>query len=132
MKIYYKIVTKDMYSLCIRQIFGTMHEAAIQYKENEWVYPRIPYTPLFVFKTFDDACKFLEKHNYCSVHIYKVHTKGRFLKIPFTGNIDRLKEIAKRKAQHKRPLRYNWKNKEIPPGTIAVKSVKLLEKIKTY
>lgn len=140
-KIYYKVVYHDnsqLFSVIKSDrtlACGRLRENyAIEYKLNEWVYPKQQYTNLMCFKTQEDAISFrysnfalnLELPN---IFIFKCHVKsprrvGVFVKLDEWKFFDELERMIERRKQHKKLWKSTW-----PDGTIFCSAIKLLERV---
>jgi len=132
MEICYKIVTKDLKSLST--IFNNdFTDIGIQYKIGKWIEPKLKHSALFVFDNLRNTCEFLRTYyeNYKNnkylqfMDVYIAYMKGYMKVIPLFGSLSTLQYNIKLKKQKRRSLRGTL----IPAGTIAVKKVKLIEKL---
>lgn len=118
-KIGYKVVDTVLASA----IIGSL-EFCVNYKLNEWVFPKVKEAPLMVFDNFYDAKKFCTSETYGHLSIYKCEYKQS--KKMWGCCIGRISEVLRLKKQKKRVANLL---SQAPDGTVFADAVKLIERM---
>lgn len=112
----YKVVTYTGKSAIINR-----SDFAVEYKLNEWVYPKFKEAPLMVFRTYDEAYDFRKKERYNHLMIYKCEYKKSKRKWGWC-----LDNVAAAVILKMRRKRASHLFQELPAGTIFADAVKLI------
>lgn len=120
MKIYYKVVNRDLKSCCENHNFP--EHFRVQYKIGEWTYPVISNTRLFLFRFLSDAEHF--KNGDYNWLIYSCHAKN-VAKVNKLSYISDIEYFWKLKKKHRKLYNYIL----APNGTYSCSAIKLIEKI---
>lgn len=101
----------------------------VKYELNEFTYPKINNTRLFVFKTKKDAINFIheEFRSLCYIKLFKCEVlKPR--KVRYLSNVKNIEAFWETKAK-KKSLKEICKWAYVPRGTYSASAVKLLEEV---
>lgn len=112
----YKVVNYSRKSAIINR-----SDFAIEYKLNEWVYPKFKEAPLMVFGTYWQAQDFLERERWKSLVIYKCEYKKS--KRKWGWCLHNIADAVKLKMYKKRASHLF---EHLPAGTIFADAVKLI------
>lgn len=120
----YKIVDTSLQSLTKatgEQLVG------VKYIENQWVEPKNPELPLFVFDTLPKAFSFIERFGEEKTFlIYRCHYLPSKIKLNFFCSMNYVENLLLKKERDEE--RYGGEQKIFwPPGTVFADKVKLLE-----
>ena len=94
---------------------------AVEYKLNEWVYPKFKEAPLMVFGTYEEAEDFRKREAWKSLMIYKCEYKKSKRKWGWC-----LDNVAAAVILKMRRKRASHLFQELPAGTIFADAVKLI------
>jgi hypothetical protein len=130
MKKFYKIVTSDLKSIC------STHGVAntfIQYHPDEWTYPTLVGSALYVFESKRNVNYFLWLYKYRNVRVYEVEVCGIMRVAPFVNPtrydfIDRLNTVLTKKKNRKK-FTHLTSPTSMPSGTVCVTGVKLIKEV---
>jgi len=138
-KQYYKVVTTNLTSAMAAHKY-IPPEFVVQYIKGQFVEPRVPKTKLMVFTDLQAAKDFANNwlpnmfygHQIWQVEVKNPQKTGIYIyglqwlidHIDFKSKINYL---LKRKNQHKKYINYN--PSDIPPGSMFVDAVKLVERL---
>jgi hypothetical protein len=127
MKIYYKVTNQNLKS-CTTTHYNIPDKYKIQYKVNEKVFGADD-TPLFVFKTLEDAKEFVPRIPCREPRFFKCEvTKPRKIKyLSYLADISMFFSFIRNKQLRKKHKEYEVFSPT--EGTLAVDSVKLLEEV---
>lgn len=115
----YKVVSRDRKSAIINR-----SDFAVEYKLNEWVYPKFKEAPLMVFGTCMDAEDFCRRESWKPLDIYRCEYKKS--KRKWGWCLDNIAYVVVQKIYKKKTSRLL---QELPPGTILADAVKILERV---
>lgn len=115
----YKVVSYSRRSAIINR-----GDFAVEYKLNEWVYPKFKEAPLMVFGTYEEAEDFRKKEHWKSLIIYKCEYKKS--KRKWGWCLDNTEDVLLKRRQKKKISHLLGK---LPDGTILADAVMLLEKV---
>jgi hypothetical protein len=122
-KIYYKVVSPDLKSLT-----STPSTYRLQYVMGQFVIPKIKDTSIFVFKTLLQAERFANHYGYYYFPIFKCHGLGEHkvsIYTPWLTDVKKLLDDLKDDIPIQDQIFLNC----LPPYTIGVQQLKLLEKV---
>ena len=123
---YYKVLTQDLLSVCV----WSDEQIVVQYRINEWVYPKLPSSCLMVFNHINHAIDFADAFSY-RTQIYKCEIIPTKKQKPIFINpfyfypseiYNELKKALKLKQQHKK---FESRHDLTPFGTIFCDAVKI-------
>ena len=131
-KKYYKVVRKDLCSSMMGKyvnLFGK--DFCIQYKIGKFVKPKIKYTSLMIFETYEQAGDFVYKYDYDDGRIFEVEAKC----VRKVGIIEYLcsdyfgRKVRKMIRLKRAKKAYTHLTSSSPNGTLFASEVKLVKEV---
>lgn len=113
----YKVVNQSRKSAIISR-----SDFAVEYKFNEWVYPKFKEAPLMVFSTYAEAEYFRNREHWKPLIIYKCEYKKS--KRKWGWCLDNISDVVTLKI-YKKKVSHLFQ--DLPAGTIFADAVKLIE-----
>ena len=127
---YYKKVNQNrttggLYSAWTSHWYNSDHKLNVLYKLNQWTYPKIKGSKLFVFDNLSDAIKFPKGNAVFECEVINVSKRG-----PFINRIFPYQTLLSMWTNYRNKKKYTDIAFGNPPhGTVWVDAVKLTEQI---
>jgi len=133
-KRYYKVVSPDLQSCRLNSKFmenDTIKNFTVQYEIDEWVYPRLKHSKLFVFSDLHSALSFIMGIEYQKDQIYECEiknpTRAYVVISVWTSNLrNKIINVWKLRKNKKR---YIDQGHSPPTHTVWCDGVKLIKKV---
>jgi len=122
---HYKVVCEDTNNQLHSFLHHKITSHSITYCINEWVYPTIPHSKLFVFSSLKEAFRWKESNSFLCVYECEVRNPQK-IKWICSWFIQSVWEDFWNKRYNKKKMPEKHK---IPQHTIVVDAVKLIKKI---
>lgn len=125
---YYKVLTTELKSIC-QNSNRLPQKYIVQYKLNEWAYPSMPKSALFVFGSLDKATYFAKYEMSCPCFIYECKVKNP-RPCKYVADFDPLELwefYNKAKVKSKLPLHENFSF--APTDSFLVNAVKITKRV---
>jgi len=122
----YKVVYKSEDGLLS---FAALGHYGVIYIPDEWVWPRVEGTMLFVFDTLSAARVFLSKHRLCAYEVWECEVEGCVAAAPRLP-CNTIQYMAWWETHQEKPLYWHELITFITPeGTMFAERVKLVKKV---